>query len=51
MIQLRRQRFQLGSQQLNAPKIKQMAHVGCGQNLYYARHCKIPYRNFKVKNT
>jgi hypothetical protein len=51
MIQLRRQRFQLGSQQLNAPKIKQMAHVDCGQNLYYARHRKIPHLNFEVKNT
>jgi hypothetical protein len=51
MIQLWHQRFQLGSQQLNAPKIEQMAHVHCGQNLYYARNCKIPYRNSEVKNT
>jgi hypothetical protein len=51
VIQLQRQHFQLGSQQLNAPKIKQMAHVGCDQNLYYARHCKIPHRNLEVKNT
>jgi len=51
MIQLRRPRFQLGSQQLNVPKIKQMAHVGCGQNLHYASHCKIPHRNLEVKNT